>query len=43
MVKTSIRFFENVPVRSVWKEEGSRWLRVVDVLDALSLGVTPRK
>lgn len=44
MVKTSIRFFENIPVRSVWEEESSRWwLCAVDIIEALSLSVTPRK
>lgn len=44
MVKTSIRFFDNVPVRSVWDEETSRWwLCAVDIIDALSLSSSPRK
>lgn len=44
MIKTSIRFFNNVPVRSVYEEESSRWwLCAVDVIDALSLSVAPRK
>lgn len=44
MIKTSIRFFEKVPVRSVWEEETSRWwLCAVDVIEALSLSVSPRK
>ena len=44
MIKTSIRFFNNVPVRSVWDEETSRWwLCAVDVIEALSLSVSPRK
>ena len=33
MIKTSIRFFDNVPVRSVWDEESSRWwLCAVDII-----------
>ena len=44
MIKTSIRFFNNVPVRSVWDEETSRWwLCAVDVIEALSLSISPRK
>ena len=44
MIKTSIRFFDNVPVRSVWDEESSRWwLCAVDIIEALSLSNAPRK
>ncbi len=44
MIKTSIRFFDNVPVRSVWEEKSSRWwLCAVDIIEALSLSVSPRK
>ena len=43
MIKTSIRFFDNVPVRSVWDEESSRWwLCAVDIIEALSLSNSPR-
>ena len=43
MIKTSIRFFDNVPVRSVWDEETSRWWTcAVDIIDALSLSSSPR-
>ena len=43
MIKTSIRFFDNVPVRSVWNEETSRWwLCSVDIIEALSLSSSPR-
>ena len=43
MIKTSIRFFENVPVRSVWDEESLRWwLCAVDIIEALSLSSSPR-
>lgn len=43
MIKTSIRFFDNVPVRSVWEEETSRWwLCAVDIIEALSLSSSPR-
>ena len=44
MIKTSIRFFDNVPVRSVWDEETSRWwLCAVDIIEALFLSSSPRK
>lgn len=44
MIKTSIRFFNNVAVRSVWDEETSKWwLCAVDIIEALSLSVAPRK
>ena len=44
MIKTSIRFFDNVSVRSVWDEESSRWwLCAVDIIEALSLSTAPRK
>jgi cell filamentation protein len=44
MTKTSIRFFNSVPVRSVWDEENFRWwLCAVDVIEALSLSASPRK
>ena len=44
MIKTSIRFFNNVPVRSVWDEETSRWwLCAVDIIESLSLSSAPRK
>ena len=44
MIKTSIRFFDNVPVRSVWDEETSRWwLCAVDIIEALCLSSSPRK
>ena len=44
MIKTSIRFFDNVPVRSVWDEETSRWwLCAVDIVQALGVSTAPRK
>lgn len=44
MIKTSIRFFNNVSVRSVWEEQTSRWwLCAVDIIDALAVSVAPRK
>ena len=44
MIKTSIRFFDSVPVRSVWDEESSLWwLCAVDVTEALQVSTAPRK
>ena len=44
MVKTSIRFFNNVAVRSVWDEDTSKWwLSAVDVIEALISSTAPRK
>jgi len=44
MIKTSIRFFDNVPVRSVWDEETLRWwLCAVDIVQALGVSTAPRK
>ena len=44
MIKTSIRFFDKVPVRSVWNEESSHWwLCAVDIIEALYLSTSPRK
>ena len=43
MPKTSIRFFENVPVRAVWDEESSRWwFCAVDIAEALTKSKNPR-
>ncbi len=44
MIKTSIRFFDNVPVRAVWEEDTSLWwLCAVDVVEALKISAAPRK
>ncbi len=44
MIKTSIRFFDGVPVRSIWDEDTCRWwLASVDVIEALKISVAPRK
>ena len=44
MVKTSIRFFNNVAVRSVWDEDTSKWwLSAVDIIEALISSTAPRK
>ena len=41
--KTSIRFFDNVPVRSVWDEESSKWwCAAMDVCEALTASANPR-
>lgn len=41
--KTSIRFFDNVPVRSVWDEESSKWwFCAVDIAEALTKSKNPR-
>lgn len=43
MPKTSIRFFENIPVRAVWDEESSRWwFCAVDIAEALTKSKNPR-
>lgn len=43
MIKTSIRFFENIPVRAVWDEDSSLWwLCAVDVVEALTESKNPR-
>lgn len=43
-MKTSIRFFDNVPVRAVWDEDTSLWwLCAVDVIEVLNISVAPRK
>lgn len=42
-IKTSIRFFDTAPVRSVWDDETSRWwLCAVDVVAAIVDTVNPR-
>ena len=44
MIKTSIRFFDNIPVRAVWDEETSLWwLCAVDIIEALGVSSAPRK
>lgn len=43
ILKTSIRFFDDVPVRAVWIEEASAWyFAAVDVAFALSESTNPR-
>lgn len=43
MIKTSIRFFDNIPVRAVWNEETSKWwFCAVDIAEALTNTKSPR-
>lgn len=42
-LKTSIRFFENVPVRAVWDNETSKWwYAAADIAEALTKSKNPR-
>ena len=43
MIKTSIRFFDDIPVRAVWNEETSKWwFCAVDIAEALTNTKNPR-
>ena len=43
MPKTSIRFFEDIPVRAVWDEESSKWwFCAADIAEALTKSRNPR-
>ena len=43
MIKTSIRFFDDVPVRAIWSEEDSKWYyAAVDIAFALTDSANPR-
>ena len=43
MIKTSIRFFEDVPVRAVWDDESSKWwFCATDISEALTKSKNPR-
>ena len=43
MTKTSIRFFDDVPVRAIWNENESKWFfAAVDVTLALTESTNPR-
>lgn len=43
MIKTSIRFFENVPVRAVWDNETAKWwFCAADIAEALTKSKNPR-
>ncbi|MBQ0111257.1 MAG: Fic family protein [Oscillospiraceae bacterium] len=42
--KTSIRFFENLPVRAVWDQETAKWwFCATDICEALTKSANPRK
>lgn len=42
--KTSLRFFENIPVRAVWDEESAKWwFCAMDIAEALTKSKNPRK
>ena len=44
MIKTSIRFFDDIPVRAVWNEETSKWwFCAVDIAEALTGSKSPRR
>ncbi len=44
MPKTSIRFFEDVPVRAIWDEETAKWwFCATDIAEALTKSKNPRK
>ncbi len=41
--KTSLRFFENIPIRAVWDEESSKWwFCAMDIAEALTKSKNPR-
>ena len=43
MRKTSIRFFEEIPVRAVWNDEDSKWwFCATDIAEALTKSRNPR-
>ena len=43
MLKTSIRFFEDIPVRAVWEENASKWwFCAADIAEALTKSKSPR-
>lgn len=43
MQKTSIRFFEDIPVRTVWDEDSSKWwFCAADIAEALTKSKNPR-
>lgn len=44
MQKTSIRFFEDIPVRAVWDDESSKWwFCTMDIAEAITKSWSPRK
>ena len=43
MQKTSIRFFEDIPVRAVWDEDSSKWwFCATDIVEAMTKSTNPR-
>ena len=43
MQKTSIRFFEDIPVRAVWDDESSKWwFCAMDIAEAMTKTTNPR-
>lgn len=43
MIKTSVRFFEDIPVRAVWNDGDSKWwFCAVDIAEALAKSKNPR-
>ena len=41
--KTSIRFFENIPVRAIWDDESFKWwFCAMDIAEALTKSKNPR-
>ena len=43
MIKTSIRFFEDIPVRAVWNDDDSKWwFCAMDIAEALTKSKNPR-
>ena len=43
MLKTSIRFFEDIPVRAVWDDETTKWwFCAVDIAEVLTKSKNPR-
>lgn len=43
MLKTSIRFFEDIPVRAVWDDDTSKWwFCAMDIAEALTKSSNPR-
>lgn len=43
MIKTSIRFFEDIPVRAVWEDDASKWwFCATDIAEALTKSSNPR-
>lgn len=43
MIKTSIRFFEEIPVRAVWEDDTCKWwFCAADIIEALSKSSNPR-